>query len=585
MTRESPLRAQPDSRILDVDAGQQQGHLFDELDHQAEEQLLADYRQRYGLAEDPFSDDYSFPLFTGAGRRQVLDQLLHLVQFSNSLLVVLGEYGIGKTRLAHAFMDSLSETDLLCYLEITSGQSLETIFTAIVQAFNLPFYDAPVAEKLLTCLEDFIEQQPDADTDGLAVVVLDNAHLLDDQTISVLTALLQSFPQQNRFHLVMVGEPPLMSRLERLSPENLLINDFFLPAFNLAESVDYLNFRMEMADYLGSEIFSDSMVDPWWRQAQGQLGVLHELAQERLLESVTPKQNLQRNKRAFPVVHIIAIALLMTIVAVVLLYMGDEGAEPPTITAVTPQSSQAMPNASPQATVATPQSVNTTPATTTASATASSLALTSTDTPVQPLLQSLPSGTVSAQPVKTDNDYPQEKIVPLAHLPSAQPATQAATQTTAPASSTSEPVYEEPVQAAPVVTMEPVVSAKPVIKEVPVIKEELKPVAKEKIISTSAIGQDRQILNWSATDYTIQLLGVSNHKAALDYVAAQPNKKDLIIFKSKRQGKDWFVVVTGRFASNAQARQAITQLPAVQRDAGPWPRDVKTIQNEIRAAQ
>jgi DamX protein len=67
-------------------------------------------------------------------------------------------------------------------------------------------------------------------------------------------------------------------------------------------------------------------------------------------------------------------------------------------------------------------------------------------------------------------------------------------------------------------------------------------------------------------------------------VAAQTNKKDLLVFKSKRAGKDWFVVITGRYASSAQARQAIASLPSVQRDAGPWPRDIKTIQSEIRSA-
>lgn len=56
------------------------------------------------------------------------------------------------------------------------------------------------------------------------------------------------------------------------------------------------------------------------------------------------------------------------------------------------------------------------------------------------------------------------------------------------------------------------------------------------------------------------------------------------MFKSKRAGKDWFVVVTGRFISSAQARQAIAKLPTAQRDAGPWPRDLKTIQAEIKAA-
>lgn len=592
MTKESPLRAQPDSRILDFNAGQQQGHLFDELDSQADDQLLADYRQRYGLAEDPFSNDYSFPLFTGGGRRQVLDQLLHLAQFSNSLLVVLGEYGVGKTRIAHAFMDSLSESDLVCYVNVQSGQTLEQLFLAVIEAFGLPFQDVPSAEKLLSCLESFIEEQPDADTDGLAVVVLDNAHLLGDQTISVIASLLQSFPQQNRFHVVMVGEPVLMQRLERLCPEQLLVNDFYLPAFNLAESVDYLNFRMEMADYLGPEIFSDSLVDSWWRQAQGQLSVLHELAQERLLESVMPKTSMVR--RSLPVVHIIAIAALISVVGLSLLYMSDD--EPAVKPAVPVAKTPATQQTSSRQTSAMSQTLPS-PATTTPvagvqtaspqSASASSLELASTDTPVQPLLQSLPeqptiSAPTTAVAATVDEDLPKEEIVPLAQLPTSPQKT---INSASEKSQTSQASSVAKTTAA-VVTAE---DSKPVYKEPvntePVPKPSAKPAVTEKVISTSAIGQDRQILNWKPSEYTIQLLGVSNYKAALDYVAAQANKKELLIFKSKRQGKDWFVVITGRFATNAQARQAIAQLPSAQRDAGPWPRDIKMIQQEIRAAQ
>jgi DamX protein len=277
------------------------------------------------LSEDPFAHDYSFPLFTGAGRRQLLDQLLHLCQFSNSVLAVLGEHGLGKTRIAHAFMDSLSDQDQICFLSLRSGQSLEQILLSIIQSFGIETSDVPSTESLLATLEAFIAEEAVSDDDGLAVVVLDNAQLLDDQSISVLTSLLSNFPQQNRLHLALFGEPQLMHRLERLSPENLLINDFHLQPFGLLETVDYLNFRMEMADYLGPEIFTEPMVEPWWRQTHGQLSVLHELAQERLLESVTPPSS--SSKRPLPVVHIIAISMLIAVVGVAFLYMGDDTRE------------------------------------------------------------------------------------------------------------------------------------------------------------------------------------------------------------------------------------------------------------------
>lgn len=568
MTGDSPLRAQPDSRILDQPASQQ-GYLFDLPEASTDEQLLADYRQRYGLSEDPFSQDYSFPLFTGAGRRQLLDQLLHLCQFSNSVLVVSGEPGVGKTRTAHAFMDSLSDQDQICFLSLQSAQNLEQVLTVIAQTFGINAGPLPSVENLLAAIEAFIAEEAVVEEEGLALIVVDNAQLLDDQTLAVLSALLNNFPQQNRLHLALFAEPSLMRRLERASPETLLINDFYLQSFSLNEAVDYLNFRMEMADYLGPEIFNESMVDSWWRQAQGHLGILHECAQERLLESVTPK--LAFDRRSLPVVHIVAIALLIAVVGVVFLYMGDE------------EKSTASVAIAPALVPGTSQAVS-----------SSALELTSTSTPVQPLLQSLPqpqqpnqiaaqqqARNVQAQPAaqagaapRPSDDFAPEEVVPLAQLPTA-PAKKPEIMPNAPAT-TPQPVVTTPP---PAVAPAPV---KPESK--PVLVEPAPKPAERKPLATTASQQERNILAWGASEYTVQLLGVSNRKAALDYMAAQPNKTELLMFKSKRQGNDWFVVITGRFATSAEARQAIGRLPAAQRDAGPWPRDVKTIQAEIKAA-
>lgn len=584
MTRESPLRAQKDSRLLDH-GDSQQGYLFDEPDdNQVEDQLLADYRQRYGLSEDPFAHDYSFPLFTGAGRRQLLDQLLHLCQFSNSVLAVLGDCGVGKTRIVHAFMDSLSDHDKICFLSLRSGQSLEQILLSIIQSFGIDAGDVPSTENLLASVEAFIAEEAVTDDDGLAVVVLDNAHLLDDKSISVLTSLLNSFPQQNRLHLALFGEPQLMPRLERLSPESLLINDFHLQGFGLLETVDYLNFRMEMADYLGPEIFTESLVEPWWRQSPGQLNVLQGLAEDHLLQSVTPKP--LSHKRPLPVVHIVAISVLIAAVGVAFLYMGDDKNLTPAHSSLA--NSTGVQTALTQASSMQPIPPTSEPSATSTNNADNTLELTSTETPVQPLLQSLPQPLQPNQQVQpaaqiaqpavdvsaASDDLPKEEIVPLAQLPTSQPK---------PVDPSPEPTAVAP---SPSVAVAPPPVAQPEVRIAATPEpENIKPVVKS--VSTAAIGasaQERNILAWKPSEYTIQLLGVSTEKAARDFVAAQVNKKDLLVFKSKRQGKDWFVVITGRYANSAQARQAIANLPAAQRDAGPWQRDIKTIQSEIKSA-
>lgn len=554
MTPESPLRAQPDSRILDQGS---QGSLFDEPQDANHEQLLADYRQRYGLAEDPFADDYAFPLFTGGGRRELLDRLLHLCQFSNSLLVVLGDYGVGKTRIAHALMDALPEDDGLSYLPIGTGQGTDELLKSIVEDLGLPLAGDITRENLLAALEQFM-QVDQLEDEGLAVIVIDNAHLLQQHCLQTLIGLLQKHPKQNRLHIVLFGESLLMEQLESCSLDDILVSDFYLPAFTLGESVDYLNFRMEMADYLGPEIFTEAMVGPWWRQAQGQLGILHDFAQERLLESVTP-QVAGMQKRGLPVLHIVAISVLITAVGILFLYMGDD-------------ENQLQATAKPTVTIAT-------------TSVSSSLNLTSTATPVEPLLQTLPGPAdtqhvaVAEPPVTTHTSTTsvEEQIVPSAEL----------SVNNQPATVTPPPVNVE-VNTAQVVENSPVIT-QPSVQEKPqgvIEPAKPKPVQDplERPLATSKNAQERTILGWPGSHYTIQLLGVSTEKAARDYVADQTNKKELLIFKSRRQGKDWFVVITGHYPSTAQARQAIAGLPATQRDAGPWPREIKVIQQEIKAA-
>lgn len=559
MTPESPLRAQPDNRILTQGGNQYQGSLFDEAPAQGavdHEQILADYRQRYGLAEDPFADDYSFPFFTGGGRRQLLERLLHLCQFSNSLMVVLGEYGVGKTRLAHALMDSLPEDDGLSYLPIKARQTTDDLLAAIIDDLELMEEgEERTRENLLASLEQFMLVDPLED-ESLAVVVIDNAQLLSRDSLQVLADLVKKHPKQNRLHLVLFGEPPLMEQLEQCDFEGVLINDFYLQPFTLGESVDYLNFRMEMADYLGPEIFTESMVSPWWRQAQGQLTVLHECAQERLLESVTPQAQASV-KRGLPVLHIVAISVLITLVGVVFLYMGDDQ---------TPAQQISNPKVSVSPPVASTQN------------------LTSTATPVEPLMQTLPgpgtttSATAATQTSAAVNE--EERIVPLAEL-SSRPATMQNPYVATPAPAE---VASEVVPA----TNQEVASIPPIVHEQPMPAVEPakpKPAPVEiPVVTAKKSTHEQTILGWPSSYYTIQLLGVSNEKAARDYVAAQANKNNLLVFKSKRQGKDWYVVIAGRYPGVAQARQAITTLPASQREAGPWPREVKTIQQEIKSA-
>ncbi len=100
------------------------------------------------------------------------------------------------------------------------------------------------------------------------------------------------------------------------------------------------------------------------------------------------------------------------------------------------------------------------------------------------------------------------------------------------------------------------------------------------------IPEDEQILlSWRASEYTLQLLGASSRASVDRYIKEQSNREKLLSFETRRQGEPWFVVVTGRYSSAEVARDAIAGLPAGQREAGPWPRPLSEVQEEIETVR
>jgi len=511
---ESPMSAEPDGRL----AGRSG------IDASKYDSLLADYRQRYGLSADPFSDDPDFPLFTGAQRRELLDQLLHLCQFGNSLLVTLGARGTGKTRLANALLDSMAETDEICLITADPDSRVVQLLGQITDAFGLRREGTETAGQLLASLRSF--SQPIMGSNDLALVVIDDAHHLDDQTLGALLSLLQGVDgDQRRLHVALFAEQPLINRLDQLDMQDVLINDFYLESFTLHETVDYLNFRMEMADYLGPEVFTEALVEPWWRSAQGQLQIVHQYAREHLLESVLPA--LGNTRKPFPVMHIVAVAVLGAIFLMSFFYTSKDESAVDGDKVV----SQSIPVNPIQPAVSITSS--------SAASSWSSQVSAASSEPSVPLIQTVtPVAEVQEQPVAISSS----SAVSSAPTTEAKPAE---------------------VVAAPA-------PAKPEAKPLPAPKPKVSLTEDEEIL-----------LSWRADEYTLQLLGVSSEEAARKYIASQPNSADLLLFRSLRQGKDWFVVVSGRFPSSAQARQALKTLPVAQQKAGPWPRDMKSIQAEI----
>lgn len=495
---------------------------------------LEDYRQRYGLSLDPFGADPYFPFFTGGQRRELLDQIIHICQFGRGLPVVLGERGVGKTRIALALYEAMG-SESACYISALPTLDAENLLRQIAHYFGLDTHDDVNLEQLLELLQELGLSYGE---DGLALVLIDNAQDLDDKTLAAVLLLVQGQEQiGGGLQLVLIGDLSLIGRLNTLNSAQIAVNDLYVERFTLNETLDYLNFRMEMADYLGPEMFTESLIEPWWRQSHGQIVQVHRSASRHLLEAVLPP--LPKGARPFPLLHIVAIAVLGGAVLMTLLYRGDkENTESePTKVATVPI---ALPQPIPNSVAQIVDEVNE----------QSSL----TEQVQVEVIQE------SEQQIAAD-----EKTLPQTVREYSLPARQEIVSTQAQQAAEAKVAASAPearVAAAPVVVLPQV---------------EPTPVATNTLLSED----EQTLLSWRAAEVTLQLLGVSTEKAARDYIVSQVNRDSLLMFKTQRQGKDWFVVVEGRYPNIAAARAAIARLPAQQAKAGPWPRELKVIQAEI----
>lgn len=105
----------------------------------------------------------------------------------------------------------------------------------------------------------------------------------------------------------------------------------------------------------------------------------------------------------------------------------------------------------------------------------------------------------------------------------------------------------------------------------------------EVVESTVVTGKD-PILNLAASQRLVQLAVLSEPAAVLSFASDFPTVEHLV-YQRRWQGREQWVIVAGPFDNNNLALQYIERLPARLKVSGPFPKTVRTVQQEILAWQ
>ena len=242
------------------------------------------YKEFYGLKEKPFSKtpDPRF-LYLSAGHRESLARLQYVVE-ERELALLTGDIGCGKTTISRALMDSMGDAYHFCFIfnpRLTGLELLRVIARGLTVATPSVGKDELLRE-ITEALYRFHNEK------CCPVIVIDEAQMIPDRDIFDEIRLLTNFQldDKNLLSVIIMGQPELRRTLAEPIYEpfrqRIAIN-YHLSPLNLEETLEYLDFRMEVAG--GSAgLFSPDAVQRIYEFSGGVPRKINVIATNALLE-------------------------------------------------------------------------------------------------------------------------------------------------------------------------------------------------------------------------------------------------------------------------------------------------------------
>lgn len=198
-------------------------------------------RAFYGIDTNPFSTDN----ITLLDLQQEVFDILKVHSHQGGLCLLMGEPGTGKTMIRTAINQQVEKTSMV----VNIGRTLHTYFNTVkmlCQAFKTEHKGSS-----FTCEKRLIEEAYNLNNIGKALImIIDDAHLMDMQTLRKLRLLFEEFPKNH--NIILVGQPQLLHNMA------LKINDDIKSRVTYSTILKKLN-PDDMENFILRELTSASL--------------------------------------------------------------------------------------------------------------------------------------------------------------------------------------------------------------------------------------------------------------------------------------------------------------------------------------
>lgn len=554
-------------------------------------------------ADSPSTSYYSTP-----ARHGLIQQLIHLSQFGDGLPIVQGVAGSGKTTLFTQLPSHLHDMAHVASLSVDEDYALAALFQGICEGLSVSCAGSPGLGESMVNLRHFSQML--VKDQKTAIVLLDDAHNLDEQALGAILSLMQaSSDPVFGIRFVFFSLPGLDGRVDQLGVVDIAVYDFDVPPFSLSDLEGFLTFTQRCSDNAQANTLAQQV----WPKTGGVVGQIIPL-----IRHVESSDTGGKKLGGLPFWHLVLLVVLVALLFWVWLAWDGRQAQPIDQEVPSPLGLLHQPelervegdpvgheesNMAPRAEVgshiigsdlkeggggiATRMRE--------ISASFSGGTVSSSEVLVSELEEDNASG---APPMNTA--VLSEDISPKseAHIASLEKGgnvqrgsvlkQEAKVNSQAKVVSQVEVISQVEVAVLP---SEPPTSL-PVGAELPSKPEPVSSVPPEKLPLAGSLppeasrllsGDEQYLLERSDEAYTLQILAAASENSLKDYIGQQSNREKLRLYRKLRSGKPWYTIVEGVYSSRSEAKAAIQQLPKNQKDTGPWPRQLSVIKREIRA--
>lgn len=227
------------------------------------------YLDYWGLKGFPFVNVPSHDVFFESPQHQeAINRLLYVINHRKGVAMLTGEVGCGKTTVVRNLADYLPKGKYEVRVLSNPALSATDFVRSVLIQFGLALKSdskSIIIEQLRLKLEYFAERG------GGAVLVVDEAHVINRKSVLEELRMLLNLQSEDRFllTLIMVGQPPLLHQIESLQPLKERISmKYHLAPLDPEQTGQYIRYRLNHSG-AGMNIFTDDAMPLIFEYANG----------------------------------------------------------------------------------------------------------------------------------------------------------------------------------------------------------------------------------------------------------------------------------------------------------------------------